>query len=92
MGLTSRAKQVDVNVDQAICGYLLKEFEKDPFEGIERARYIHPRAEPELVVVMAKGLQGRPRYAKSRRRWTMSRSVWNFSIAGMKSFSSNCRT
>ncbi|MCB0406133.1 MAG: fumarylacetoacetate hydrolase family protein [Bdellovibrionales bacterium] len=60
MGLTSRAKQVDVNVDQAICGYLLKEFEKDPFEGVERRRYIHPRAEPELVFVMGKRVMGRP--------------------------------
>jgi len=52
MGLTSRAKQRDVNVYEPIRGYLLSSMEIQKGDAVVRDRWIHPRVEPELAVVL----------------------------------------
>ncbi|WAH37135.1 2-keto-4-pentenoate hydratase [Alicyclobacillus dauci] len=57
MGLTSKAKQKSVGVDEAIYGHLLKSMElltpEISLEGL-----IHPRIEPEIAFVFKHRLQG----------------------------------
>jgi 2-oxo-3-hexenedioate decarboxylase len=52
MGLTSLAKQRDVNVHEPIRGYLLASMEVDPGASVTTKGRIHPRFEPEVAVVM----------------------------------------
>lgn len=59
MGLTSRAKQRDVNVHSAIRGFLLPSMEVTKGGVLDTSKRIHPRVEPELVVVLKKKLSGR---------------------------------
>jgi 2-keto-4-pentenoate hydratase len=56
MGLTSLAKQREVGVSTPIRGYLLGEDAIDDGGFIQRHRYIHPRAEPEIVFVLKRDL------------------------------------
>lgn len=58
MGLTSRAKQVDVGVSEPIRGYLLADGELADGEPLARERYVHPRAEPEIAVRLGRALSG----------------------------------
>ncbi len=56
MGLTSRAKQRDVNVFEPIRGYLLSSMEVTKGENVSVEKWIHPRVEPELAVVLKQPL------------------------------------
>lgn len=59
LGLTSRAKQIDVGVDQPILGYLCADSELTyPFQ-LPTASLIHPRVEPEIAFVLKQGLVGK---------------------------------
>lgn len=58
MGLTSRAKQRDVQVFEPIHGYLLKSFEIEKNGTFTMERKIHPRVEPEIAIVLKHGLSG----------------------------------
>ena len=58
MGLTSKAKQRDVNVFEPIRGYMLASTEI-PKNGIVKMNSrIHPRVEPEVAVVLKEELRG----------------------------------
>ncbi|WP_177194810.1 2-keto-4-pentenoate hydratase [Alteribacillus iranensis] len=63
MGLTSKAKQVSMNVDEPIYGRLTDSMElRDPVLHV--GELIHPKVEPEFAFVINKELQGadlRPR-------------------------------
>ncbi len=59
MGLTSRAKQKDVGVNQSIRGFLLKSFELSLGMPLDLSTRIHPRVEPEIAVVMGRPLKGK---------------------------------
>lgn len=59
MGLTSRAKMAQVGVDTVIWGRLTDAMRVAEGGEIARARYIHPRAEPELAFVIGRRLEGR---------------------------------
>jgi len=56
MGLTSRAKQNDVQVFEPIHGFLLSEMEIENGGEVNTQSLIHPRAEPEIAVVMRKSV------------------------------------
>ncbi|WP_261131896.1 2-keto-4-pentenoate hydratase [Bacillus sp. Marseille-Q3570] len=57
MGLTSKAKQVSVGVDEPIYGRLTQSMElSDPVLPLENL--IHPRVEPEIAFVLKKELSG----------------------------------
>lgn len=58
MGLTSRAKMQQVGVDEVIWGRLTDAMRLEEGGSLSRARYVHPRAEPEIAFVMAKPLAG----------------------------------
>lgn len=58
MGLTSRAKQKDVNVHEPIRGYLLASMEVPKGERVSTSGRIHPRIEPEVAVVLKSRLAG----------------------------------
>lgn len=58
MGLTSPAKQVDVGVFEPIRGFLLSEMEWEKGRDLEMNRFIHPRVEPEVAVVLKDRLYG----------------------------------
>lgn len=58
MGLTSRAKQRDVNVHEPIRGYLLEGMEIAKGERVATKGRIHPRIEPEVAVVLKARLAG----------------------------------
>ncbi len=56
MGLTSRAKQKDVNVDSPIRGFLLASFEEEKGGTVDITKKIHPRVEPEVAMILKSGL------------------------------------
>lgn len=58
MGLTSLAKQRDVNVFEPIRGYLLDSMKLSQADGLSTKHRIHPRVEPEIVVVLKEDLKG----------------------------------
>ena len=58
MGLTSKAKQRDVNVHEPIRGYILKSFEIHKSGIVKMESRIHPRVEPEVAVVLNRELKG----------------------------------
>lgn len=58
MGLTSRAKQKDVNVHDPIRGYLLSSMEITKGETVSTSHRIHPRVEPEIALVFKSRLFG----------------------------------
>jgi len=58
MGLTSRAKQKDVNVHSPIRGFLLESMEVAKGGTVSMANRIHPRTEPEIAVVLKERLSG----------------------------------
>lgn len=57
MGLTSKAKQRSVGVDEAIYGHLLRSMELTA-PSLSMAGLIHPRIEPEIAFVFKKRLEG----------------------------------
>lgn len=58
MGLTSRAKMAQVGVDEVIWGRLTDAMRLEDGGSLSRARYVHPRAEPEIAFLMKKPLAG----------------------------------
>ena len=58
MGLTSRAKMMQVGVDDVIWGRLTDAMQIEDGGTTDFSRYIHPRAEPEIAFIMGKRLSG----------------------------------
>ena len=58
LGVTSRAKQQQVNVSDPIRGFLANEHVLDAGEPFRVADLVNPRAEPEIVFVMGADLSG----------------------------------
>lgn len=56
MGLTSPAKQREVGVSSPIRGVLLRDDRIEDGGTVPRSRFIHPRAEPEIVFVLEREL------------------------------------
>ncbi len=52
MGLTSRAKMLQVGVDEVIWGRLTDAMRLEEGGALSKARYVHPRIEPELAFLM----------------------------------------
>ena len=58
LGLTSRAKQQRMGVDTPLTAWLTDAMALPAGEPVEISRFIHPRAEPEIVLVLGQRLQG----------------------------------
>jgi len=58
MGLTSRAKMIQVNVDEIIWGVLCEPMAVEDGSRIDLGRFIHPRVEPEIAFRLRKPLSG----------------------------------
>jgi 2-oxo-3-hexenedioate decarboxylase len=58
LGLTSRAKQAQMGVDSPSVAWLTDAMALPAGEPVPRGRLIHPRAEPEIVLVMGDRLAG----------------------------------
>ncbi len=58
MGLTSRAKMLQMKVEVPIYGHLTKTMILDDGGTISRARHIHPRVEPEIAFILKHDLEG----------------------------------
>lgn len=58
MGLTSRAKMEQVGVDEVTWGRLTDAMRREEGGTLERAEFIHPRAEPEIAFVLKRELSG----------------------------------
>ncbi|MFN8622090.1 MAG: fumarylacetoacetate hydrolase family protein [Chloroflexota bacterium] len=58
LGLTSRAKQREMGIDQPIVGVLLSSLVHDPATPLDLAELSQPRAEPEIAFVLARDLAG----------------------------------
>lgn len=58
LGVTSRAKQKQVNIDAPVYGYLAASDALDLGEPLVVAQQIQPRAEPEIVLVLGSDLAG----------------------------------
>lgn len=59
MGLTSRAKMIQVGVDEVIWGRLTDAMSVADGDTVRRGRYVHPRVEPEIAFLMGAPLAGR---------------------------------
>jgi 2-oxo-3-hexenedioate decarboxylase len=58
MGLTSRAKMRQVNVDEVVWGRLTDAMRLEEGASLSRRRYVHPRIEPELAFLLKAPLTG----------------------------------
>lgn len=58
MGLTSKAKMAQVGVSEVIWGRLTDAMRVEEGGEVARARFIHPRAEPEVAFLMKRDLAG----------------------------------
>ncbi|MCI4646072.1 MAG: fumarylacetoacetate hydrolase family protein [Hyphomonadaceae bacterium] len=58
MGFTSRAKMVQMGVDEMIWGRLTDRMLVEESGEVSKADYVHPRAEPEIVFLLKKELAG----------------------------------
>lgn len=58
MGLTSKAKMVQVGVHEPIYGHLTKDMQLLSGETLSHARFCHPRVEPEIAFIMGRDLEG----------------------------------
>ena len=58
MGLTSRAKMIQVNVDEVIWGTLTDRMLIEDGATVDLARFIHPRVEPEIAFLLRRRLDG----------------------------------
>ncbi len=58
MGLTSRAKMIQVGVDEVIWGRLTDAMRLEEGGSLSKSRYVHPRIEPELAFLMKRDLSG----------------------------------
>jgi 2-oxo-3-hexenedioate decarboxylase len=59
MGLTSRAKMLQVGVDEVAWGRLTDAMLVEEGSALSRARYVHPRVEPEVAFLMKAPLAGK---------------------------------
>lgn len=58
LGLTSKAKQQMMGVNEAIYGYLHTDMLAFEWEAIDCSKLIHPKVEPEIAFLLAEDLQG----------------------------------
>lgn len=58
LGLTSRAKQRQMKVDEPCYGWLLAGSQIGPGENLMRSELIQPRLEPEIAFLLGTGLEG----------------------------------
>ena len=58
MGLTSRAKMVQMGVHEPIYGHLHRSMILEDGGTVVRTRHVHPRVEPEVAYLLAKDLEG----------------------------------
>jgi 2-oxo-3-hexenedioate decarboxylase len=58
MGLTSRAKMAQVGVDEVIWGRLTDAMRLEEGASLSRAKYVHPRIEPELAFLLKRPIEG----------------------------------
>ncbi len=58
MGLTSRAKMIQVGVNEVIWGRLTDAMRLEEGGALSKKRYVHPRIEPELAFLMKRELCG----------------------------------
>jgi 2-oxo-3-hexenedioate decarboxylase len=58
LGVTSRAKQLQVGVDAPIYGFLATDHVLDVGEPLDISQHIDPRCEPEVVFLMGRDLAG----------------------------------
>lgn len=58
LGLTSLAKQRQMNVDEPLYGWMTDQMELGPGETLDSNRFIQPRAEPEVAVRTNRDLAG----------------------------------
>lgn len=58
LGLTSAAKQKQMNVSEPLYGVLTDDMRIDTGEVLECARFIQPRCEPEIAFLLAEDLEG----------------------------------
>jgi len=58
MGLTSRAKMAQVNVDEVVWGRLTDAMRLEEGASLSRKLYVHPRIEPELAFLLKAPLTG----------------------------------
>lgn len=58
MGLTSRAKMQQVGVSEVIWGRLTDAMRLPEAGDLHRARYVHPRVEPEIAYILKRPLEG----------------------------------
>jgi 2-oxo-3-hexenedioate decarboxylase len=58
LGLTSRAKQLEMGIDEPIYGWLTDRMMVGAGSALSVQDYIHPRAEPEIVFVLGAYLAG----------------------------------
>lgn len=58
MGLTSRAKMVQMNVEEPIYGYIFNNMVIQDGAEISLSDYIHPKVEAEIAFILGKDLEG----------------------------------
>ena len=58
MGFTSRAKMIQMGISDVIFGYLTDAMQVEEGTAIDLARFIHPRAEPEIAFLLSDALEG----------------------------------
>lgn len=58
LGLTSEAKQVQMNVSEPLYGWLTDDMRLEPGQPIVCANYIQPRVETEIAFLLGKDLEG----------------------------------
>ena len=58
LGLTSAAKQKQMNVTEPLYGWLTNDMQLDTGETLVCSNYIQPRCEPEVAFLLAQDLQG----------------------------------
>lgn len=59
MGFTSRAKMVQMGLSDVIWGRLTDTMQIEEGSDVPRARFVHPRVEPEIAFLLKKPLAGR---------------------------------
>lgn len=58
LGLTSVAKQQQMNVTEPAYGWLTSDMRIDPGQAVDTSRFIQPRVEPEIAFVLKNDLEG----------------------------------
>ena len=58
LGLTSRAKQEQMGVSEALYGWFTDRHRLEPGQPLDSGRFIQPRAEPEIAFITSRYLEG----------------------------------